>query len=86
LSSDRDRWKLPRRDHLEDHCGLMRGPVEGCGSEERDPVVEPEVSHERIDPAGGIGSAERSILGPENQVEAAAGRCETALLRQAGDR
>ncbi|NQW49401.1 MAG: hypothetical protein HQ464_16700 [Planctomycetes bacterium] len=43
------------------------------------------MAHERIDPAGRIGGAERSILGPKDQVEASPRGDKPALSKQPGD-
>ena len=69
LSIDRDGPKLLRNDHLEDLRGLMRGAVKRGGAEQRDPVVQAEMVHERIDPARRVWRAGGAVFRPQDEVE-----------------
>ena len=70
LSINRDGPKLLRDDHLEDLRGLMRSAVKRGGAEQRDPVVQAEMMHERIDPARRVWSAGGTVFRPQDEVEA----------------
>ena len=69
LSIDRDGPKLFRDDDLEDLRGLMRGSVKRGGAEQRDPVVQAEMVHERIDPARRVRTAGSTVFRPQDEVE-----------------
>lgn len=79
LSIDRDGAKLLRDDHLEHLGGLRRGAVKRRSAEQRDPVVQAEMVHERIDPPRRVWSAGCAVFGPQDEVEPLLGTCKATL-------
>ena len=75
-------WKIWR--------GLMRGSVKRSGAEQRDPVVQAEMVHERINPARRVGTAGSTVFGSHDEVETVLWTREATLpgqtCRRSGER
>jgi hypothetical protein len=54
--------------------------MKGSGPQERNPVVERQGAHERIDPLGGIGRSGDLVLRTKDKEEALAGAGKTLAL------
>ena len=86
LAIDRDRAQLFRGDDLKGLRRLVGRSVEGRRAQQRDPVVDAEVSHQRIDPPRRVWPARRAILRTQDDEEPLPGTCELALLHEASGR